>query len=220
MMSRSTIAVARASRVPPSASAMRMLRDTSTSTGTTRSRSATGGSRMTGRQTNTTTSASASARSRVSVQRCARVSGASGRRYDRTATTPIAAAASTAAHHGIGDANSINGNLESGIRNCLLRPLPPGERLEVVVDLLLIGGRRLVVDAGGKTVARVSSLELTGQFRFGVVEGERHLLAQLLPLREVLLERLGARRGHHHALALEGEADAAVLDRRVVAADL
>src|SRR5678815_2658520 len=94
------------------------------------------------------------------------------------------------------------------------------ERLEVVVDLLLIGGGRLVVGAGGETVARVSSLQLARQFRFGAIERERHLLAQLLPLREILLERLGSWGGHHHSLTLERKADPPVLDLRIVAAVL
>ena len=60
---------ARCRRAGPSASAMRMLRDTSTRIGTTRSRADTGGTRRTGRSTAATSSTSASARSPVNSQR-------------------------------------------------------------------------------------------------------------------------------------------------------
>ena len=63
-------ACACAMRVFPSASATRILRDVSTSTGTTMSPALTGGRSSTGLQTNSSTATSASARSVTSRPRC------------------------------------------------------------------------------------------------------------------------------------------------------
>src|SRR5437868_14430027 len=95
------------------------------------------------------------------------------------------AATRTASHHGGGDANCIGRELFLFSR----------ERLEVAVHLLLVGGGRLVVDAGGETILRRLVVQLLRQRRFRCVERGGGLTLQLLPLREVLLPALGAGRG-------------------------
>src|SRR5579871_2372135 len=206
-------------RARPSASCSRMLRDESTSTGTMASRDPVGGSIAIGRNRKTTSEARTSTRSETSVPRCSRVSGAKGRRYSRNAAAATAAARTSANHHGIGYAKCIIHSRQSTVdsrRSTLLFR----NRLEVIVDLLLICGRRFVVGARREPIFRLLRLQLLRQRGFGVVERLRRLLAQLLPAREVLFERLGAGRREHHALSFVGEAGAAARVGRIVALQL
>ncbi len=83
-------AAARAILACPSASATRMLRETSTSTGTTTSPAPTGGSRSTGRRMNRTTAANVHTRRATRVARCPVESGASGRRYSKNTAAATA----------------------------------------------------------------------------------------------------------------------------------
>ena len=91
-----------------------------------------------------------------------------------------------------------------------VRLLPGCQRLEVAVDLFLVLGRRGVVRAGGEPVLGLPFLELRGQRRFGLFERRGDLPFHLLPLREVLLERLGPRRRKDHPLSLERASPAAL----------
>src|SRR5579864_1770880 len=94
------------------------------------------------------------------------------------------------------------------------------QRLEVTLHLLLIGGGRHVVHSGSQAIAGLLGLKLLRKRRLGALERLRGLLPQLLPLREVLLERLRPRRREHHALALEGEAGPALPVAAVFAPEL
>ena len=94
--------LARATRVWPSASASRMLRETSTSTGTIASRDPAGGRITIGRKRNSTSAASVSTRRLMSTPRCTPVSRESGRRYSAWTTAATAAARMTTNHQGRG----------------------------------------------------------------------------------------------------------------------
>src|SRR5579864_2637924 len=94
------------------------------------------------------------------------------------------------------------------------------QRLEVTLHLLLIGGGRHVVHSGSQPIAGLLGLELLRERRLGALERLRGLLPQLLPLREVLLERLRSRRRERHALAFEGEAWPALRVASVFAPEL
>src|SRR6516164_2723587 len=87
------------------------------------------------------------------------------------------------------------------------------DRLEVLVNLLPVLRRRIVVGASGEPFLRLPCLELPGQGRLGRVQRLAGLMPEVIPLREVLLECLGAWCRKHHALSFEGEADSAALDR-------
>src|SRR5262245_33149488 len=184
----STTARARSIRDSPSASEMPMLRDTSTSTGTTTAPEGGVGSSTTGRHTKIATAARARARRPMSVARWIDVSGTSGRRYERKAIAPMPIATSRAIHQGMGKAKTM---LAAGR---LLLFLPRGECLEITVDLLLIGGGRLIVGAGRQAVLGVTFLQLLGQRRLDLLERRAHMPFHLLPLRKILFERLGAGR--------------------------
>src|SRR5580704_2040845 len=96
------------------------------------------------------------------------------------------------------------------------------DRLEVLVDLVPVAGRRFVVGARGEPIVRLLGLQLLRQRGLDVIENLRRLATQLLPFREVLLERF--RTGRRYADAgrrLEGEAaTAAAHEARIVAAHL
>src|SRR6185503_10334834 len=194
-------------RVCPSASPRRMLRDASTRIGTMASRDPAGGRMAIGRNRHSTRITSATTRSATSVPRWPRVSGDSGRRYSPYATAAIAAASSTASHHGRGCAKCIN---QSAIRNpqsAMSRLLLPGYRLEVAVDLFLVAGRRVVVGAGRQAILDLLLLDLLRQRRLDVVERLRRLPPHFLPLGEILLEGFGAwRRDAGAGRRLESEA--------------
>src|SRR6185503_9462613 len=93
---------------------------------------------------------------------------------------------------------------------------------EVTIDLFLVPRGRVVVGAGGQAILDLLFLDLLRQRRFDIVERLRGLPPHLLPLREVLLERLGAGCGNAAAgRRLEGEAAAAAARQaRIVAAHL
>src|SRR5262245_52118679 len=91
-----------------------MLRDVSTRIGTTASRALAGGSIATGRKRNRTSAASTATRSATRTPRCARVSGASGRRYSSHDATPIAAASRSATYQESGWARCMN-SLQSAV---------------------------------------------------------------------------------------------------------
>src|SRR5690349_20828881 len=85
---------------------------------------------------------------------------------------------------------------------------------EIAVDLFLVLGRSLVVDAGSEAVLRLFRLDLLAERRFGALERLRRLPPQVLPSRVVLLEGFGAgRRQRHAALVFEREARAAAGER-------
>src|SRR5260221_3415584 len=92
--------------------------------------------------------------------------------------------------------------------------------LEVTLNLLPVGGRRRVVHSGSQPIAGLLGLELLRKRGLGSLERSRGLFSQLLPLREVLLERLGSRRREDHALAFEGEAAPALRVAAVFAPEL
>src|SRR5437773_12575360 len=93
--------------------------------------------------------------------------------------------------------------------------LLPGNRLEIAVHLLPIGRRRGIVGARCQPIPCLFRLQFFRQRRLGAVEGLGGLPLQVLPFREVLLERLGSRRRHRHAASLEREACAALGERLV-----
>src|SRR4029077_4684484 len=55
---------------------------------------------------------------------------------------------------------------------------------------------------------------------FGLLEGQRRLAFEVFPPGEVLLEALRTRRGQDHALALEGEAGAALREAGVLSLEV
>src|SRR6516225_7907939 len=141
-----------------------MLLEVSTSTGMTRSASASGGPRMTGRNKNRIKSPRTRARSVTRVTRCTLDSGTSGRRYESDATPATPAASSTASHQ------------ESGVAKYIELFLLCGQRPEIAVDLLLILGRRLVVSASGEPVLRLPFLDAVRKHRLGILKRDRRLL--------------------------------------------
>src|SRR5438552_9819173 len=183
----------------PSASSRRMLRDTSTSTGTTASADPFGGRMTIGRNRKRTSVASMITRIATSVTRCARVSGESGRRYSTYAASATAAARRIASHHGSGYAKCIT-----------LRFLFARDRLEVRVDLFAILRRRFVVGARGETIFRLLRLQLFRDRRLGLLERRGQLPLEIFPAGEILFERFGAGRRHRHPAPLEGETGAAL----------
>src|SRR5262249_54813893 len=94
------------------------------------------------------------------------------------------------------------------------------DRLEIIVHLPPILGRCGVVGTRGKPILRTLGLQLLGQRRLDGFERLRGLPPQLLPFREILLERLGAWRRDRLARGfLERRAEAgAARDRRIVPA--
>src|SRR5262249_8914604 len=156
------------------------------------------------------------------------------RRYARNADAAIPPISAIDSHHGMGYAKCMT-SCQPPAASCPNDhwPLTTGrwmlaaslfllrrQCLEVTVDLLLVFGRRFVLDASGQAILRLLRLQLFRQRGLDPIEPRRRLLAHVFPFREVLLERLGAGRRQGHALTGEGEAGASAREVRIVAAHL
>src|SRR5436309_8541020 len=127
---------------------------------------------------------------------------------------------SAASHHGSGYAKRITARRSTRDREGATSSFPARDRFEVLVDLRLILGRGLVVRAADEPALGVGCPHLLRKRRRGLFERHDRLLAEQIPLREVLLERLRTRRGHHHPLSLEREPGAALREARIFPSQL
>src|SRR6266851_2820985 len=96
------------------------------------------------------------------------------------------------------------------------RSLLCGDRFEVGVSLLLIFRRGLILNACRKTILRLLRLQPLRERRFRTIECVGRLTSQLVPFREILLERFGARCRQCHPLPFKSEPDTAAGEARVV----